>query len=293
MAITKFEYLDQVGAQALATYLLRAGNTRIKERIATAIAEATYSDDNHVLSAKAILDLIGKIDNYASMTGEEGTVLAKIKALDLEVGEKTDTSDKETVYGAIQGVRELISGLTHLTYQVVTGDIATQVPLADVKEDVIYLQHDAPSYSVGNDGYLLDADGAHAKANDGTNDYEAWVDTDGKIYKMVAGVKGAELSADDAIFANVALVEDKTYTLYIGQLEYTDETKTTRKSVTWIAVGDTSLDLDNYWSKKDSDVAALRDLMLDELTDAQIETAVKAAWAATDPYQSSNAYVEW
>lgn len=289
MAITKFNYLDQVGAQALATYLLRAGNTRIKERILTAIVDGSYSDDNHVLSSKAILDLIGKIGAYDTMTGEEATVLGKIKAIDLEVGEKTDTSDKETVYGAIAATRELISGLTHLTYQVVTGDIETQVPLEDVKEDVIYLQHDEPSYSVGNDGYLLAADGSHATV-DG---YEAWVDSDGKIYKMVDGVKGDELASDDPIFAQVALVEDKTYTLYIGQLEYTDETKTTRKSVTWIAVGDTSLDLSNYWSKKDSDVAALRDLMLDELTDAQIETAVKAAWDATDPYNSANAYVEW
>lgn len=294
MAVTKFAHLDEIGVQTLATYLLRSTNSRIKERIATSIAAGSYSDAEHVLSSAAILGLLGNIGNYDSMTGQESTVLGKVKALDVAIGSSSDASSENTVYGAIQGVRESISALTHLTYQVVTGDIEVEVPMAQAREDVIYLQHDEASYSVGNDGYLLTSAGAHATANDGTNDYEAWVDpADGKIYKMVSGVKGAELASNDAIFANVALVEDTTYTLYICQLTKTGDVVT---GIKWLAVGDTTLTLSNYWSKSDADVNALKNQILESISDATIITKVAAAYAATDPYTGgTNAFApaEW
>lgn len=353
MAVTPYNFLNDAGVQTLAEFLLKAGNTRIKERIATAIAAASYSDDNHVLSAKAILGLIGNINNYASMDGTGNTVLDKVAALRDAIGTSTDTSDDDTVYGEIATVRSEILALSHLTYQVVEGDIETEVPTAAARTDVIYLQHDEPAYSVGLDGYLLDSNGDHATANDGTSDYEAWMDsTDGKIYKMVSGVKGSELSSDDAIFANVALVADNTYNLYIAQptgykknannflvkadgttlatyvaggttyYAYWDGTAEAWKlstssssyvptdpetviteshlifreagmvDVNWLCVGDTSLELDNYWSKSDADVVSLRTKMFSAMTSNAIESAVHTAFDNTDPYDGSTSYVD-
>lgn len=286
MAVTKLNFLDENGVQKLAQDIFSNINTRIADRITT-LTSGSYSDTTHVLSSKAILDLIGNINNYASLDGTGSTVLDKVKALDLVIGDSDDAATDDTVYGAIAAVRATISGLTHLTYEVVTGDIHTEVPASEAKEDVIYLQHDEDSYSVGNDGYLLDALGAHATYTTADAEpvtYEAYLDpSDGKIYKMVAGVKGAELASNDPIFENVAMVEDTTYTLYIAQLIKDGETVT---GVDWIAVGDTTLELANYWSKSDADVVALRTAMFGTITDATITTKVAAAYAATDPFSS-------
>ena len=267
MAVTKLYHLDEAGTQTLATYLLRCTNSRIKERIKTAINSAAYSDDDHVLSAKAILGLVGTAD---------------------------DTASDDTVYGYVNGqvadLEALIGGLTHLTYQEVVGPISG---VQNPSETVLYLQRDEDAYRVGNDGYLLDSNGNHATYDDGENpEYEAWLDTsDNKIYKMVDGVKGAELPSNDPIFANVQKLADNTYNLYIWE-------KTSGEGVTpvthkWVCVGDTSMELDNYWSKKDTDVAALQSLIIGSLTDVQVIAKVQAAWNATDPYAnpSTNSYV--
>ena len=291
MSVTKLYHLDEAGVQTLSTYLLRATNSRIKERILTSVASAAYTDNKHVLSAQAILGNIGNLSDYASMTGQESTVLGKVKNLDLRVGTASDARTDSTVYGyikqAVYTLEQTISGLTHLTYQVVEGPISGVV---DPQEDVIYLQHDAASYAVGNDGYLLDENGDHASYDDGENpEYEAWKDpSDDKIYKMVAGVKGAELASNDPIFDNVALVEDDTYNLYIwanmGGTPVVHE---------WICVGDTSIELSNYWSKTDADTEALKNTIIGSLSDATIIAKVQAAWNATDPYADpdTNSYV--
>lgn len=279
MAVVKKAWLDQAGVGEMSTLLYKSINTRIRERIATAVTDGTSgtpdsrNDDNHTLSAKVILGLTD--------------------AIEASIGDSEDVSTDDTVYGYINGeigrVEGIISGLTHLTYQVVTG------PITDVQnpaEDVIYLQHDADSYAVGNDGYLLNSQGTHAQYTDESGaepvTYEAWVDsTDGKIYKMVGGVKGAELQDDDPIFDNVALVEDTTYNLYIwarvpGSDPVTHE---------WLCVGDTEIALDNYWSKTDVDVAALQNLIMEPISSANITTAVQTAFNNTDPYAGSGSYI--
>lgn len=367
MAVQQYTYLDDVGVQKLSEWLLKANNTRIRERIATSIIAASYSDNNHVLSAATILGLIGNISNWDVAQGQEGaidptaaTVLSKIKALQLAVGESTDASDAQTVYGEINKVRSEISALSHLTYVVVEGDIETEVPTAEARTDVIYLQHDEPAYSVGLDGYLLAANGNHATANDGTNDYEAWMDESGNVFKMVNGTKGAQIydTTDDGhtidpIFANVAKVADSTYNLYIAQpagylkntnnflvkadgstlctyvngsqtlYAYWDSTAEAWKlstssssyvpttpeqtitethqifreagmtDVNWLCVGDTSLELSNYWSKSDADVVALRNQMFTTISDATIETKVHAAFDNTDPYDDGTNVDGW
>lgn len=289
MAVTPYNYLNDAGVQKMADLLFRYGNTRIKERISTAIAAASYNDDNHVLSSKAILGLIGNISNWDIEQGQSGaidptaaTVLSKVKALQLLIGTSSDTAEDNTVYGEIAEVRALISSLTHLTYEVVTGPITDVV---DPSEDVIYLQHDADSKAIGNDNYYLNAQGTHAQYDDAGTVYEAWKDpSDGKNYKMVNGTKGAELASNDPIWNEVADVEDTTYNLYICQI--TPGTGGAEDIVEWICVGDTSIELSNYWSKNDTDVAALQSLILGNISDATIETKVAAAFAATDPYQA-------
>lgn len=271
MAVSKFYYLDQVGVQKMATEIFKDVNTRIKERITVAdgtnpekIADASFSDDNHALSAKAILSYVGDLSKYASLEGSESTVLGKMKEIELTM-----------------------NALTHLTYQVVTGDIDKQVPWEQAKTDVIYLQHDAPSVWVANDGYVMHNADTRAYITDDADTYYAYYDaTQGKYFKSDGtSVSSTELNSDDPIFSNTdtgaAYVEDTTYNLYVAIEEKNEEG--TRIGVKWICVGDTSLTLDNYWSKSDADVVALRDLMMDEITDDNIAAAVKAAFDATTP----------
>ena len=272
MAVSKFYYLDQVGVQKMATEIFKDVNTRIKERITVAdattpekIADASFDDDAHALSAKAILAYVGNLANYDSLEGSEATVLGKVKEIE-----------------------NTMSALTHLTYQVVTGDIETQVPWQDAKTDVIYLQHDEPSIWVANDGYVMHDASTRASATDGGETYYAYYDAaQGKYFKSDGTtVSTTELTSEDAIFdessaTGAGRVEDTTYNLYVA-IEQKDD-QGTRTGVKWICVGDTTLTLDNYWSKSDADVVALRDLMMDEITDENIVSAVQAAFDATTP----------
>ena len=78
-----------------------------------------------------------------------------------------------------------------------------------------------------------------------------------------------ELAETDEIFKNAGLAE-----------------------IEWLCVGDTKLELSNYWSKNDSDVAALRDLIMEAIGSTAITNAVKAAFDATDPYAGSSSYMD-
>ena len=346
MAVSQFFYLDQAGVQQVSTDIFKAVNTRIKERITVQNTELgniagvgadDFNDDQHVLSSKAILNYIGNLSNYAAMTGVENTVLGKIRSLEVNM-----------------------NALTHLTYQVVEGDIETEVPTAEARTDVIYLQHDEPSIWVANDGYVMHDANTRAKANDGTADYYAYYDAAQEKYFKSDGttVSSTELTSSDTIFddsnpTGAALVDDNTYNLYIAiPTEYLKDTNgfllqrdgetpasytfggetyyvywdssaekwmksSTSGSYTpydpavelttadpifnnggfvdveWLCVGDTSLDLANYWSKSDADIIELRNIMFDEITSANITSAVQAAFDATDPYESNGYHDDW
>ena len=279
--VEKFNFLDEAGVQKLALSIMQTTNTRIKERITTSLKAADYNDTTHVLASKVILDLIGKIDDYATLTGEGATVLDKIKKVDLAVGTAGDGTDAGTVYGEIAKVRGEISALTHLTYYKVDGDI-NDIAEQDRKSDVIYLQHDEPKIVVGNDGMVKAEGGVDAE----TAGYKAFYDAaQGKYFKVVDGqVTAEELLAGDAIFGVAAKAEDNTYILYVWNVvEGVGE---------WLAVGDTSLDLSNYWSKTDADVNALKNKIMAPIAEDTITAQVKAAFDATDPYSGDNAYLD-
>lgn len=148
MAVNKLTFVDETGVQQLSTYLLQSANTRIKERILTSINDAAYTDDKRVLAAKTILEVIGK----STDTKEQNTLYGLIKKLTEEIGTSADLQTSATVYGAIAkakaDVMATISGLTHLTYKTVTGEIDDQVPSPET--DVIYLQQDSEEDTTWN-----------------------------------------------------------------------------------------------------------------------------------------------
>lgn len=309
MAVEKFLYLDEAGLQTASNYLLRAANTRIKERIiaqstaqgnVAGIDAASFNNDTHVLSAKAILGYVGNISNYDSLDGTGAGILDKIKAIDLGIGTEAGSSANDgTVWGEIAQVRTEISALTHLTYQVVHGPISS---VQNPQSDVLYLQNDLDAPKIGLDGFLRTAQGEMASVGEGAEQYFGYYDADAnKYYKATYDsttgqytVTSTELtyvagatSGNDPIFAVAGTTSDDTYTLWV----YSNNT--------WIAVGDTALELSNYWSKTDADVNALKNLILDEIpagdatTAGTIIYAVKQAFDATDPYTGgSSAYVD-
>ena len=143
MAVNKVDYLDQSGVQTLATAVLKCANSRIRERIITSITSGSYSDDTKVLSAKAILGITGASTDSANAAG---TLYARIAAINAAIGTSADTASDSTVYGAIASavstLTTTINGLTHLTYQTVTGAITS---VSEPDTEVIYLQQDSAS----------------------------------------------------------------------------------------------------------------------------------------------------
>ena len=226
---------------------------------------------------------LGTTSDAASATGSVYARIAATKAVAdkaaTDIGASTDSADASgSLFARIAAVNAEISSLTHLTYQVVTGDIEVQVPPAQAKSDVLYLQHDEPSLAVNNAGYLIDSNGAPAT----TGGYYGWVDpATGTIYKAndTTSHTSTVLAANDPLLAEggpVARVEDTTYNLYVA-------TNITASSVDWICVGDTEIALSNYWSKTDADVAALQAMILEAIPDATITSQVTAAFNATTP----------
>ena len=226
---------------------------------------------------------LGTTSDAASATGSVYARIAATKAVAdkaaTDIGASTDSADASgSLFARIAAVNAEISSLTHLTYQVVTGDIEVQVPPAQAKADVLYLQHDEPSLAVNNAGYLIDSNGAPAT----TGGYYGWVDpATGVIYRAndTTSHTSTVLAADDPLLVEggpVARVEDTTYNLYVA-------TNITASSVDWLCVGDTEIALSNYWSKTDADVAALQALILEAIPDATITAQVTAAFNATTP----------
>lgn len=265
MAAITYKLPNSSNLQKLSKAIMEYSNNKLSNKVLTNLAanDGSYTDSDHVLAASTILNVIGKLSEYNSgtLTGNENTVLGKLRALQIALA---DTNTR-------------ISGLTHLTYEEVTGDIETQVPMASAKDDVIYLQHDEPSYTVGNDGYLLVAGTTNYATAGG---YYAYYNMDqDKFYKATAigTVTSTQLSESDAIFTNAGKAADNTYNLYFAVLTKSGNVTT---AVRWICVGDTSIELSNYWSKKESDIIALRNIMIGDMTSSEIEAVVNQAFNA-------------
>lgn len=174
MALEKKKYLNVAGMNKLLQTLFAATNTRIAERILTS---STYDDDyantTHVLSAKAFYDAVGSVD---------------------------DDAEAQTVYGAIAALNAHISALTHLTYQPVVGPIATAVPMAQAKDDVLYLQRNDNAYKYNREGLLVDGNDDVVVV--GEPAYAGYFDiNNGNYYKVSLGsgyeITSVELDPDE------------------------------------------------------------------------------------------------
>lgn len=214
MALEKFTFLDEVGIQKLSELLLSKVNSRISERIVQELTDA--SDANHVASATLLNNLLKTRDAIiaANATGvatnktEIGKIAGDISDLTTKVG--ANASGVENVASDITALDEKITGLTHLTIDMVIGSIDDVV---DPNTDVLYLQKD-----------------------------------------------------NDA---------DTTWMLYI----YRDD-------ATWVSIGDTAVDLSNYWSK-DDDVQIKESLSIPELSplpEDKVLAAIDKAFEETRLY---------
>lgn len=100
------------------------------------------------------------------------------------------------------------------------------------------------------------------------------------------------LTIDTVTGAITSVADPSTSVLY---LQRDDEADTTwmlyiyREDGTWVNIGDTEVDLSNYWSKDDVDAMkeALGVPEMVALTEAQITAAVDAAFAGTDPFPAA------
>lgn len=188
MAITKYQFLDEVGIQNLAQELLGKVNVRISERIVNELNAS--SDDDHVLSAQKLFEILGG-------DGEESIA--------------TQIAGLKTGLTTLDGK---VDGLTHLSIELVVGDLNTEV--TEPSTSVMYFHKDS----------------------------------------------------DD----------DKTWDIYIY--------RAVNDTPTWIVVGDTSVDLVDYWKKTDTE--AMREALnihdIEALPAATITAKVQAAFEATNPF---------
>ena len=159
MAVRKYTFLDELGVANFASLLLQRVANIVSSKISTEITNASYTDEDHVLAAQTVLDLIGNIDEYEHIAGTGNTILDKIKSLEIAIGNIDDTADAETIHGQIAYIKTLVSQLSFLKYAIVTGEI-DQVTNPD--PTVIYLRHDdgETSYEryIYNDGWVLIGD---------------------------------------------------------------------------------------------------------------------------------------
>ena len=139
MAVRKYTFLDELGVANFASLLLQRVANIVTSKISTEITETSYTDENHVLAAQTVLDLIGNIDEYQHITGDGNTILDKIKSLEIAIGNIDDTADAETIHGQIAYIKTLVSQLSFLKYAIVTGEIDQ---VNDPDPTVIYLRHD-------------------------------------------------------------------------------------------------------------------------------------------------------
>lgn len=143
MAVTAYNYLDSNGVKTLAEELIKAANGRIKAAIVTTTDGA---DDDHALSVKALLALIGKKGDKETYPN---SAFAEIQKLIEALGVDGDTSDKSTVYGKIEKTKEELeekmNSLKHLSYEILEpGEITATMPETR-KNGTIYFQHDDES----------------------------------------------------------------------------------------------------------------------------------------------------
>ena len=125
MAVTKYQFLDETGVQTLATNLLGKVNLRIDERIVDSMDAS--SDENHVLSAKAVYELIGG----AEANGDGSTIKDELANLNTEL----DALDSK------------VTSLTHLEVETVTGDIGSVLEPSTSK---LYFQRDTEDDNTWN-----------------------------------------------------------------------------------------------------------------------------------------------
>ena len=201
MAIETYQFMSKDSVKHLLGLLFKKSNLRIDERIVSTISEA--STDNQVLNAAALYDFI------STLTAEDNALAARIDTNDeklTELGEKIiasqeskdDTLDKlTTVEDNIAQLSDTVDGLTHLTMQVVVGDITTVV--TEPKNDVMYLQKDSvsdPSWSIyvytANNGWVMIGDTEVDLSN-------YWTKDDITDMQEALGMHNAEAISDDDI----------------------------------------------------------------------------------------------
>lgn len=277
MAVKKYNFLDESGVQVLANTILKAANNKIKDKMIDSSKPLTpdiYNDDQRTLTAKTILGLIGRIDEYdKSITGRGNTVLDKVKALKNAIGSKDDTGSTDSLYGAISKAKEDISNLNNITYKIVTGKINEVITPGNERTDVIYLQHDNPSPKVGVDGYLINDSGEHVITSDTIGAYKAYQNPSTKIITKVRNgqITDERVLPGDPILSLVSLVEDKTYNLYIWNNE-------------WLCVGDTSIELNNFWDKSNNSINELKTMMFTYIENNTIPKTVDDAFKSITPF---------
>ena len=262
--VKDYNFLDEVGLQQLAGFLLQKVNARISSRIITDPAgnDSAKVDDNHIISAATVMQLIGD---------SEGNL-----------GE--DIADLE---GKLTALTNQVQGFTHLKIKTHIGNIEE---VADPELNTFYFQKDAPYMDTDEQGFILNEGGERVTANDGT-DYYAKVDEDGKVYKhngtdfvLNEGQK-IELSGEDTIFTTAKVIEDLTWTIYAYVMTTDDPDEP--EAPGWVNFGDFDVALENYWSKDPESVEELRQALsvpnVNPIDEDAIRAAVDDAFTETAP----------
>lgn len=144
MAVTRSEFLDQSGVKKLAQSILDAADKKIRNIIITDAASG-YESDDKVLSAQAILDVIGKLNDPDNKYPK--SLYAKLAWMKNVLGTDADDTEDQTLYGSLARVKEALKqrldNLPNLRYEIVEGPLSDTNP-SDKDPDVIYLHHDGP-----------------------------------------------------------------------------------------------------------------------------------------------------
>ena len=229
MAIETLTFMNEAKIELFAKQILSNANIRISERIVTEVTET--SSDKQTASAKVVYALIKALqdaDLAASnrVDANRATIESNAAAItSINEGQVTQDNKLTDIETGISELSEVVAGLTHLTIDVVTGDIST---VTDPQTDVLYLQRDDET--------------------------------------------------------------DKTWMLYIYRAPAVEG-----EAGTWINVGDTEVDLSNYWSKDDTE--AMREVLamhnVEAVSEDAIASAIEKAFESTTVDLSNIEYTDF
>ena len=261
MATEKINVLDPQGVKDFAKVLLGKTELQIDARIVQELTEA--ATNKQVPSAVVVKAL------YDALQAKDTEIEGKIEQVKSEVGDNVSATLTELTgkVSTLEGtVGEQGTKITEIEGK--ANQNATDIAAANVKVTAVETQVSTNTEAIATANTAIDTLNAKVAAL-----------THLGIETVVGPIESVVEPKEDMLYFQKDNEEDPTWVLYICKVGEVDDASTIIP-VQWIPVGDTAVDLVNYWRKDDieamKEALGMKDIV--PMTTEQITSAVDAAF---------------